>query len=235
MPDDELVNGDEIALAGSLLAGVTELASIVPIEALQYVRAICIFNAYRKTHKPGGPINVGKLGGGIRGIDGSRRELYFARRYALDPEEAIGLARQIRQKFTMGVIAGKIERHLPGLRNGDPDALGQITSAIAKSNRTSSGDDDHHVDSLLKKYNDRIFEGRRGIETGLGSFDEYCGGLVGGDLVVFGARPKRGKSSIVATIVALIAVPTIIFSLEMTALEMLRKLICIIGKIPGRD
>lgn len=66
-----------------------------------------------------------------------------------------------------------------------------------------------------------------GLSTGLADLDDKLGGLAPGNLLVLGARPSMGKSSLafgVARHVASTQVPTGIFSLEMTAKEVGQRL-----------
>ncbi|MDR1536331.1 MAG: AAA family ATPase [Planctomycetota bacterium] len=125
------------------------------------------------------------------------------------------------------------------VRNGECDfldAANKIEGHIKRFRQNTVGNDSgHSIAEILDSQGDRIFESRRGLSTGLPSIDKYVGGLCPGDLLVIGARPKKGKTSIMTTIAVLANVPALFFSLEMTALEIVRKLICIAGRIPGRE
>lgn len=58
------------------------------------------------------------------------------------------------------------------------------------------------VSELSDKYKDHYFcdEAKKGISTGIRGLDEMIGNLVGGDVIVIGARPSVGKSAFVTQI-----------------------------------
>lgn len=69
----------------------------------------------------------------------------------------------------------------------------------------------------------------RGISTGYRKLDELCSGLQGGEMFILAARPSMGKTSLVMNIVEHAAVdakvPVAVFSLEMSAVMLTRRLI----------
>jgi replicative DNA helicase len=77
------------------------------------------------------------------------------------------------------------------------------------------------------------------IPTGFPDFDRMQGGLWRGDLVVMGARPCMGKSTIAQTIaehVALnLALPTLVFSLEMSGSQFVSKTLAALSGLSPRD
>jgi len=67
------------------------------------------------------------------------------------------------------------------------------------------------------------------VRTGLAQLDEELGGLRGGDLVVVAARSGQGKSAFMGCVslnTARAHVPTIVFSLEMTARQWVERMVC---------
>lgn len=68
-----------------------------------------------------------------------------------------------------------------------------------------------------------------GLATGFIDFDEMTAGLQPGNLVILAARPGMGKSTLVTNIAAHVAVelrrPAIMFSLEMTQMELVQRLL----------
>ena len=73
-----------------------------------------------------------------------------------------------------------------------------------------------------------------GIKTGFTDMDAMLSGLKGGDLVILAARPSMGKTSFALNIaenVALMGVPTLIFSLEMDKESLTKRLIASAGRI----
>lgn len=77
------------------------------------------------------------------------------------------------------------------------------------------------------------------IPTGFPDFDQMHGGLWRGDLVVMGARPSMGRSIIAQTIaehVALnLALPTLVFSLEISGSQFVTKTLAALSGLRPRD
>ncbi|MDD3886115.1 MAG: replicative DNA helicase [Victivallaceae bacterium] len=93
-------------------------------------------------------------------------------------------------------------------------------------------------DSIKQEFHtlDDILNGRIevGIPTGFTPVDQYTGGLKPGEMFVLAARPSIGKTSLALNVIANIALPTrtphprkvAFFSLEMTAAQISRRLLC---------
>jgi replicative DNA helicase len=79
-----------------------------------------------------------------------------------------------------------------------------------------------------------------GIHTGLVRYDEMTGGLHRGELVIIGARPGVGKSSLGVNFAQHVATnrkaakPAAIFSLEMTAESIIQRMICASARVDQR-
>jgi replicative DNA helicase len=69
-----------------------------------------------------------------------------------------------------------------------------------------------------------------GLPTGFGDFDRLTKGLHGSEMIIIAARPSMGKTSLVINIVEHLAIerkrPCAVFSLEMSALQLVQRLIC---------
>ncbi|MEN1681565.1 MAG: replicative DNA helicase [Planctomycetota bacterium] len=69
-----------------------------------------------------------------------------------------------------------------------------------------------------------------GVETGFDDFDDLTGGMHEGELIILAARPSMGKTALALNIVEHVAVdlqqPTLMISLEMSALELGDRLLC---------
>lgn len=85
---------------------------------------------------------------------------------------------------------------------------------------------------------DRVFEseeGITGIPTGFRKLDELLGGLQPADLIVIAARPSMGKTAFALNLARnaamLQAVPTAVFSLEMSKEQLATRLLCSEGFI----
>lgn len=78
----------------------------------------------------------------------------------------------------------------------------------------------------------------RGVPSGFVHLDELTGGWQPGNLIVVAARPGMGKSAFVATIAVNAArhgVPVLFFSLEMTGMELFRRILSAVAGVPLRN
>ncbi len=80
---------------------------------------------------------------------------------------------------------------------------------------------------------DRRSEKRIGLSLGLGDLDELTGGLEPGDLVVIGARPGMGKTSLLVSVAEHVARSTVVavFSAEMPAQQLMRRHVAHLGRV----
>jgi replicative DNA helicase len=89
----------------------------------------------------------------------------------------------------------------------------------------------HHVNQAIDSIEEMSKNpGRlRGISTGYRKLDELCSGLQGGEMFIVAARPSMGKTSLAMNVVEHVAVdakvPVAVFSLEMSAVMLVRRLI----------
>ncbi|HEY1339871.1 MAG TPA: replicative DNA helicase [Bryobacteraceae bacterium] len=78
----------------------------------------------------------------------------------------------------------------------------------------------------------------KGISTGFAKFDEYTGGLHGGDLFILAARPSMGKTALALNIaqhVALRLKQTVaVFSLEMSKESLLTRMLCAAARVDSQ-
>lgn len=80
---------------------------------------------------------------------------------------------------------------------------------------------------------DRRREKPTGLALGLSDFDELTAGLEGGDLVVIGARPGMGKTSLLVTVAAHVSLASAVavFSAEMPAQQLMRRCVALLGGV----
>ena len=82
------------------------------------------------------------------------------------------------------------------------------------------------VESFLRIQEGQDGDGITGLATGFEGLDDYTGGFQKTNLIVLAARPGVGKTSLALNIAHNVAVdhghPVAIFSLEMSALELVR-------------
>ncbi len=78
----------------------------------------------------------------------------------------------------------------------------------------------------------------KGISTGFAKFDEYTGGLHGGDLFILAARPSMGKTALALNIAqhaALKLKQTVaVFSLEMSKESLLTRMLCAAARVDSQ-
>ncbi len=78
----------------------------------------------------------------------------------------------------------------------------------------------------------------KGIGTGFTKFDEYIGGMHGGDLIIIAARPSMGKTALALNIaqhVVLKARKTVaVFSLEMSRESLLTRMVCSAARVDSQ-
>ncbi len=78
----------------------------------------------------------------------------------------------------------------------------------------------------------------KGISTGFTKFDEYTGGLHGGDLFILAARPSMGKTALALNIAQHVALKlkqtAAIFSLEMSRESLLTRMLCAAARVDSQ-
>lgn len=89
---------------------------------------------------------------------------------------------------------------------------------------------------------DQLFHSRgnrTGLTSGFRDIDEYTAGLQPGNFVILAARPAMGKTSLALTMAAAAAKeerkPIAIFSLEMTNMELVTRLLCAEARINAQN
>jgi replicative DNA helicase len=77
--------------------------------------------------------------------------------------------------------------------------------------------------------------GISGLTTGFSDFDQMTDGLHGSEMIVIAARPSMGKTAFAMNIAEHIAVeldkPVAVFSLEMSSLQLIQRLLCSMARI----
>jgi len=118
---------------------------------------------------------------------------------------------------------------------GDTKKLLQEAEAeLMAINSDPVGRELHKLGDLLPTIQTQIEEYKRGsaqltgLSTGYEYFDKMIGGMRGGEMLVFCGRPGEGKTAIgmnIAAFSALSGSPVLVFSLEMSALELARRVL----------
>lgn len=114
------------------------------------------------------------------------------------------------------------------------DSPGSCETLSAKLLGVAGGADGRPSGKLLSEYVDlaqrqSLGGGIVGVSTGLPCLDAALGGLAPGRLVIVGARPGQGKSSLIAQAAVCASekgAGTLFFSLEMSGTELAARMIC---------
>ena len=105
------------------------------------------------------------------------------------------------------------------------DSLGQMRDLL-----------DQNLDAMEKRQ--ELGQGLTGVPTGFKQLDQLTSGLQEGNLIVVGGRPAMGKTALglnIATHVAMEAnQPALIFSLEMSKLELSQRILCTVARVDSQ-
>lgn len=75
------------------------------------------------------------------------------------------------------------------------------------------------------------------VSTGFKDYDDMTGGLHSSELIILAARPSMGKTALAMNIAENVAMremaPTLFVSLEMSAIELIERMLCSISKVNG--
>ncbi len=148
----------------------------------------------------------------------------------------------LRELFTLRKMIGVCQESM--LRCLDPEAdakqlVEEVESAIYNIRNTETKSSTVEIrDCILNQfeYLQKILEGKVevGIPSGYAQLDAYTGGLKPGEMFVLAARPSIGKTSIALNIIRNVVLQNsnnrrfkvAFFSLEMTAEQITRRLLC---------
>lgn len=116
------------------------------------------------------------------------------------------------------------------------EALERAEKAIMEIGLSLQSDTDPEMKTLVQQALDDMEEAYnnkgkiRGLSVGYNAFDWMTHGIKAGQMIVLAARPGVGKTSLAMNIVENVAVdqkyPVGVFSLEMTALELIHRMAC---------
>lgn len=148
----------------------------------------------------------------------------------------------LRKSLLRSLIAAGAEIAELGYEGGENTAeiIDRAESLVFKVAEQRRVEIDFDMYQSLRELVERINEVQRngvpkGEPSGLQDLDNITGGLQDGSLIVLGARPAIGKSSLALTIAHHVSVvsrkPTLFFSLEMGRDELLQRLVSMDGRI----
>ncbi|HBM17151.1 MAG TPA: replicative DNA helicase [Lentisphaeria bacterium] len=145
----------------------------------------------------------------------------------------------------ISVCANAINKCYSAQIDGVEDLLGELESSIfevrnEKSKSSATKVSEHLVDAVkyLENLSSRKIEAT-GISTGFHTLDNIIVGLKNQEMVVIAARPSIGKTSLALNIASHIALrkkkSVAFFSLEMSAEQLTRRMLCSIAEISEKD
>jgi len=122
------------------------------------------------------------------------------------------------------------------------DLLDEAERRIFEIARLSVNTDISDISTILQETFSRIEllrerKGRlTGLETGFHDLDDYTSGLQGGELIILAARPSMGKTSLALNLTERVASRgngVVLFSLEMSKLQIIQNMLCARAQIDG--
>tara|TARA_R100000700_G_scaffold40108_1_gene54773 strand:- start:675 stop:1964 length:1290 start_codon:yes stop_codon:yes gene_type:complete len=131
---------------------------------------------------------------------------------------------QLSNRDELELIIGKLTTEMSKLHIGKPEKLGDIGSQIK-----------NFLNDIEKRMNT---DGLLGIASGFQDIDKFTGGWQETDLIIVGGASSMGKTSFALALAYNAAkytqTPTVIFSYEMSALQLLRRLASMESEISNR-
>lgn len=153
-------------------------------------------------------------------------------------------AQIIAEKSKLRACLASVEDMAKRIKHDDYDAETLIAQAqseltnLAGSGQQSVVDFVHKgMKDVLSGLQERMENGGKfsGLLTGIQDIDNLFEGMRGGMMIVIAGRPASGKTTLAMNIaenVGLNKVPSLVFSLEMTRIELSTRMIASMGKVP---
>ncbi len=152
----------------------------------------------------------------------------------------------VREKFTLRKVI-QLCTETVGKAYDWPGKVAEIVNALQKSameiDPTTKGTEEIKSGELMRRVQERIESygneqsKAKGVMTGFWELDRILGGFKVGQLIILGARPSIGKSSLAMNLVESIAIhqrePSVFFSMEMEAEELGERLVSAQAGIDG--
>lgn len=150
----------------------------------------------------------------------------------------------IAEKAKLRACLASVEDMAKRIKHDDSDAETLIAQAqseltnLAGSGQQSVVDFVHKgMKDVLSGLQERMENGGKfsGLLTGIQDIDNLFEGMRGGMMIVIAGRPASGKTTLAMNIaenVGLNKVPSLVFSLEMTRIELSTRMIASMGKVP---
>ncbi len=236
----------EMALLGALLVDnrrYDEVSEIVAAEHFLLLHHGAIFRGIAMLIERGERASASNLSHVVAGDAAMATQPQYLAQLAATgayASEAVSYARTIRQLWIAREAIGIAEKAIADMRDGSAEApvedrIADITGALdalaTKQDRTGWIFMDRAVQNAVQSSQDAAQrgDGLVGRSTGLSALDDATGGLEPGTIVIVGARPGMGKTSLADFLADTIArdelaaktmAPVACFSLEMRAAQL---------------
>lgn len=155
-------------------------------------------------------------------------------------------AKLVKEKATLRRVIADLSESLSSAYQGDvsiSDIISKTEKSMLDISNQNTGTGFRNVADILDTHM-QIVETRSqtdgfvtGLSTGFVGLDKITTGLHEGNLIILAARPAMGKTALALNIAKHVAVqehkPTVIFSLEMGAEELIERIVASEGMVPG--
>lgn len=155
-------------------------------------------------------------------------------------------AKLVKEKSSLRRVIADLSDSLSSAYQGDvsiSDIIAQTEKSMLDISNQNTGTGFRNVADILDTHM-QIVETRSqtdgfvtGLSTGFVGLDKITTGLHEGNLIILAARPAMGKTALALNIAKHVAVqehkPTVIFSLEMGAEELIERIVASEGMVPG--
>ena len=155
-------------------------------------------------------------------------------------------AKLVKEKATLRKVIADLSESLSSAYQGDvsiSDIISKTEKSMLDISNQNTGTGFRNVADILDTHM-QIVETRSqtdgfvtGLSTGFDGLDKITTGLHEGNLIILAARPAMGKTALALNIAKYVATmerkPSIIFSLEMSAEELIERMVASEGMVPG--
>ncbi len=155
-------------------------------------------------------------------------------------------AKLVREKATLRKVIADLSDSLSSAYQGDV-SIGDIIAKTEKSmldiSNQNTGTGFRNVADILDTHMQMVETRSQtdgfvtGLSTGFVGLDKITTGLHEGNLIILAARPAMGKTALALNIAKYVSTmerkPSIIFSLEMSAEELIERMVASEGMVPG--
>jgi replicative DNA helicase len=132
------------------------------------------------------------------------------------------------------IKAGEAIRKLANTSEQPDEKIQQIQELASALTPIENNKEVYPVEEIAQEGLDDLLENSSGIKTGFERLDWHIGGLQKGDMAVVAARPSMGKTAFATDLALNMARDgrsVVIYSLEMTRLQIVQRMICNIARV----